>query len=154
MFEIKNTTSETTRRFIMLFLPMLLISLLACTTKPIEIVEQTYPDGTPKTVRYYKSESKEVLLKEILYYEDGQKKMEGAFKKDERTGQWSYWYPDGKLWSQGEYKDGKENGLKTVWHENGQKYYEGKLDYGNGIGVWKFWGKDGKLVKEVDYEKE
>ncbi|OQX72243.1 MAG: hypothetical protein B6D61_14440 [Bacteroidetes bacterium 4484_249] len=154
MLKTENSKPIITSKFILLFFPMLLISITACTNKPVEVIEQTYDDGTPKTVRYYKSESKEVLLKEILYYEDGQKKMEGAFKKDERTGQWSYWYPDGKLWSQGVYKDGKENGLKTVWHENGQKYYEGKLDDGKRIGVWKFWGKDGKLLKEVDYDKE
>jgi len=154
MFKIESIKSISIRRFILSLLPLLLISLSACTNKSIEIIEQTYPDGTPKTVRYYKSESKEVLLKEILYYEDGPKKMEGAYKKDERDGLWSYWYPDGKLWSQGVYKDGKENGLKTVWHENGQKYYEGKLDYGTRIGIWNFWDKEGTLLKEVDYNKK
>jgi len=108
MFKIESIKSISIRRFILSLVPLLLISLSACTNKSIEIIEQTYPDGTPKTVRYYKSESKEVLLKEILYYEDGQKKMEGAYKKDERDGLWSYWDPDGKLWSQGVYKDGKE----------------------------------------------
>lgn len=133
---------------------ILLIGLFACTTKPVEVIESTYPDGNSQVVRYYKDDSKEVMVKEVLYYEDGTKKMEGAYHKGDRTGQWSYWYPDGKLWSQGVYKDGVENGLKTVWHDNDQKYYEGELKEGKRLGVWKFWNKEGKLVKEVDYDKK
>ena len=137
-----------------LLLNITFILLFACSTKPVEVVEDIFPDGTPKTVKYYKGESKEVLVKEILYYEDGQKKLEGAYKDGERTGQWAYWYANGNLWSQGVYKDGLENGLKTVWHENGQKYYEGNLIDGTRIGVWKFWEKDGSLIKEINYNEK
>ena len=107
-----------------------LIWLFACTTQPYEHIKESWEDGSPKKVGYYKSESRHVLLSEIYYYDSGQKRMQGSYKNDERTGIWTYWYRDGKTWSQGEYKKGKENGLKTVWHINGQKYYEGKLKDG------------------------
>ncbi len=135
-----------------LLLNFAFILLFACSTKPVEVVEAVFPDGTPKTVKYYKSEAKEVIIKEVLYYEDGQKKLEGAYKNGERIGQWSYWYANGNLWSQGEYKNGLENGLKSVWHENGQKYYEGDLKDGTRVGKWNFWEKDGTLIKEIDYD--
>jgi antitoxin component YwqK of YwqJK toxin-antitoxin module len=135
----------------------LLISIfivVSCTTKPFEVVEETYPSGKPKTVKYYNNESKETLLSEINYYEEGAKKMEGSYLNGERSGKWSYWYSDGKLWSQGFYKNGKENGLKTVWHSNGKKYYEGTSIDDKRTGIWKFWDENGELLKEVDYDKQ
>jgi antitoxin component YwqK of YwqJK toxin-antitoxin module len=135
-----------------LLLNFAFIVLFACSTKPIEVVEDIFPDGTPKTIKYYKSDAKEVVVKEILYYENGQKKLEGAYKNGERIGKWSYWYANGNLWSQGEYLNGHENGLKTVYHENGQKYYEGNLKDGTRIGKWNFWEMDGTLIKEIDYD--
>lgn len=135
--------------YLILLIPFWLAS---CTSTPLEVVEETYSDSIAKTVRIYKDESKEILLKEVQYYEDGQKKLEGAFKDGQRTGQWQYWYADGKLWSQGVYKKGIENGLKTIWHPNGQKYYEGKLKMGERVGIWKFWDKEGNLIKEIDYD--
>ena len=136
-------------RYLILLLPFWFAS---CTSTPVEVVEESYSDSIAKTVKIYKDESKEILLKEIQYYESGQKKLEGAYKDGERTGQWSYWYADGKLWSQGEYKKGIENGLKTIWHANGQKYYEGHLKMGERIGVWKFWDEKSALIKEIDYD--
>jgi antitoxin component YwqK of YwqJK toxin-antitoxin module len=130
------------------------VLMVSCNRKPVELVEETYPGGQAKTVRYYKDDSREVLVKEILFYEDGTKKMEGAFKEGERAGLWSYWYSNGNLWSQGVYSKGIENGQKTVWHENGQKYYEGVLKDGKRSGVWKFWDPKGNLMKEIDYDKQ
>ena len=56
-----------------------------------------------------------------------QKNWRDHTKTVKRTGEWSYWYNNGKLWSRGHYKDGVDHGLKSVYHENGQKYYEGNL---------------------------
>ena len=139
------------RKFLTFSLALILFS--CGSKKSFESVEETYPDGTSKLIKYYKSEKKEILVKAIHYYEDGQKKMEGAFKNDKRDGQWSYWYPDGKLWSQAVYTEGIANGLKTVWHDTGKKYYEGQLTYDKRTGIWKFWDADGNFVKEIDYDK-
>jgi len=128
--------------------------IFSCATTPYEYVEETYPDGKPKTVRYYKDENKAELLREILYYDNGNKRMEGSFKNDERTGMWSYWYPDGSIWSEGVYKDGEEHGLKTVYYENGQKYYEGTMIDGVRTGKWLFWDREGNLIKEINYDKD
>lgn len=134
------------------FIPVILW-FLSCTSEPLKVVEDTWPNGQEKTVKFYSNNSKKELLKEVLYYEDGTKREEGKYKNGERTGLWTYWYPNGNKWSQGIYENGIENGLKTTWHENGQKYYEGKLKNGNRVGVWKFWDKNGKLLKQIDYSK-
>jgi len=134
-------------------LPLFFVWLASCTSEPLRVVEETWPNGSPKTVKFFSNDSKKVLLKEVLYYEDSTKRQEGEYKNGERTGLWTYWYPNGNKWSQGVYENGIENGLKTTWYENGQKYYEGNLKDGNRVGLWKFWDKDGKLLKQIDYSK-
>ncbi|MBM3436033.1 MAG: hypothetical protein FJY07_07470 [Bacteroidetes bacterium] len=136
------------------FLVIVTYILWGCAIKPYEHIEETWPDGNPKTVKFYTDETRKVVVGEIRYYEDGARKMEGSYKNELRSGQWSYWYSDGQLWSQAVYKMGKENGLRTVWHRNGQKYYEGKSIEDQRKGVWKFWDENGQLIKEIDYDKE
>lgn len=136
------------------FLVIVASIVTGCTVKPFEHIEETWQQGNPKTVKYYTNEKMEDLVGEARYYEDGTKKTEGNYKNGQRNGQWSYWFHDGKIWSRAVYKEGKENGLRTVWHSNGQKYYEGKAINDQRKGVWKFWDENGKLVKEIDYDRE
>lgn len=138
------------------FILIFSILLIAGCSEPklFESVESTHEDGTPKIVKYYNNESKEVLLKEVRYWENGNKSMEGAYKNGNRNGTWTAWYKDGTLWSTGEYEDGVENGLKSVFHENGQKYYEGHIKSDKRVGIWKFWNKEGNLLKEINYDEK
>lgn len=128
-----------------------LLFLFACSSPMVEVVEESYDDGSAKLVRYYKDETREVLLKETQYYENGNVYIEGTYKDGEREGTWTAWYKDGTIWSRGEYKAGKENGKKTVYHENGQVYYEGEVRDDERAGTWTFWNKDGELLKKVEY---
>ena len=135
-------------------LPLLILLIVwGCKSESYEYIKSTYEDGLPQLVQMYKSEDKNVLLKEIHYYPGQKKKMEGSFKNDLRDGTWSYWYANGNLWSRGEYVAGLEKGIKTVWHENGQKYYEGYSDNGDRSGIWKFWDENGNLSKEINYDE-
>jgi len=137
-----------------LLFPFLLILISGCLkTKLFESIESTHTDGTARIVKYYKNESKKNLVKEVRYWENGNKSMEGSYKNGKRTGQWTAWYSDGEIWSTGEYKDGLEHGLKTVYHENGQKYYEGAIKNEKRKGAWQFWDKEGKLIKEINYDE-
>lgn len=135
-----------------ILLYLVVLGFCSC-SEPYEYVETTYSDGSPEIVKYYRSEDKTVLLRKIEYYENGQKRMEGAYKSGKRNGEWTAWYEDGTLWSKGFYDEGVENGMKTVWHPNGQKYYEGPVVNDERTGTWKFWNEEGKLVKEVDYNR-
>jgi antitoxin component YwqK of YwqJK toxin-antitoxin module len=133
---------------------LLLMVVVACTSIPFEAVEETFPDGSPKVVRYYKSETKEVMLKETQYYQDGAKYIEGDYKNGKRNGKWMAWHPNGNVWSIGYYKKGVEVGLKTVFHENGNKYYEGKVDGERRIGKWTFWDEEGEEIKSINYDQQ
>ncbi|MBN1338870.1 MAG: hypothetical protein JXA03_06070 [Bacteroidales bacterium] len=127
------------------------VSAASCSHEPVAVTEETYENGSPKLVRYYKNQGDTIPVKETHLYNDGTKRMEGAFREGKRHGEWKYWYANGNLWSAGTYTEGKENGRKAVYHENGQLYYEGNLNDGKRTGNWKFFDKNGKLQKEVDY---
>jgi antitoxin component YwqK of YwqJK toxin-antitoxin module len=135
---------------------LLLITLLAaiafsCGQK--KVIESTYDNGNPRDVKYYhKKGGKLVLDREVIYYENKQKKMEGEFKDLQRDGQWKAWYEDGTIWSEGEYKDGKRNGLGIAYHENGKKYIEGMYRDDMRVGPWRFYDTTGVLIKEVNFD--
>lgn len=72
--------------------------------------------------------------KHVEWYPDGQKSREGNYKDGKKEGLQPEWHENGQKQSEGNYKGGKEVGLHTWWHEDGQKKFEGNY-------------KDGKLVK-------
>lgn len=103
----------------------------------------------PKVIGIYRGNSK---TGEVRYYEDGKKELEGSYnEKLEREGKWTYWFSDGKIWSECGYKNGLKHGKSTVYYENGQKRYEGNYHNDTTTGIWKFWNEQGSLIKEINY---
>jgi len=122
--------------------------------EPSEVVESTYEDGSPKVIKYYdKIDGKKQVVKETILYENSRKKMEGTYLNERRNGNWRAWYNDGKLWSEGEYKDGKRHGPGTVYHPNGRKYIESFYTEDEKTGKWRFYDTAGTVIKEVDFEQ-
>lgn len=135
------------------FSVLLLISVFLVACGPKKVVESTYKNGNPNVVRYYdKVNGERQLVKEVVYYENENKKLEGDYANNKRSGHWKAWYEDGKLWSEGEYKDGKRNGPGIVYHENGNKYIESNYSNDEKTGKWRFFDSTGKLIQEVDYD--
>ena len=57
-------------------------------------------------------------------------------------------YPDGQKKQEGNFKNGKRDGLIVLWHENGQKMAESNYRNGNKIeGSEKFWNIKGEPVE-------
>ena len=139
-----------------IFFLLLIAFLASCGPKLTDRVVEAYPDGKPKRVQYYTdSPENSYLAREIFYYANGQKKMEGNYNEEgKKHGKWIYWREDGTKWSEGYFYEGKDDGLRKTWHENGARHYEGRYDKGDRIGTWRFWDESGKLVKEIDYDTE
>jgi len=134
-----------------LFIALIAAFAFGCTEK--KVVESTYENGNPRVEKYYKKKGDNLILqREVVFYENKQKKMEGTFKDDLRNGEWKAWYEDGTLWSEGEYKDGKRDGLGIAYHENGTKYIEGMYSNDTRIGAWRFYDTTGVLIKEVNFD--
>jgi antitoxin component YwqK of YwqJK toxin-antitoxin module len=135
---------------------LLVLFIASCQPKLEEVVSDSYPNGKPKRVQYFRGEGDQRhLARDVFYYEDGTKKVEGWYNQEGRKdGAWTFWYPNGKKWSEGYFSNGIDDRLRTTWHENGQMHYRGKYDKGTRVGVWKFYDENGKLAKEIDYDKE
>ena len=122
--------------------------LLSCSSEQ-EVIEASHPDGSPKVVGLYQNNFKKG---EIKFYEDGKKEIEGGYNENlERDGRWTYWFSNGKVWSECSYKNGLKDGKSAVYFENGQKRYEGRYRNDTTIGTWKFWNERGELLKEIKY---
>jgi antitoxin component YwqK of YwqJK toxin-antitoxin module len=134
---------------------LIIVTLSSCGQKLQERITESYEDGKPKRVQYFTpGQENSYMAREIFYYPNGQKKMEGDYNQNgQKHGKWIYWREDGKKWSEGYFFEGKDDGLRKTWHENGKKHYEGRYKEGTRIGTWKFWDESGKLVKEIDYDK-
>lgn len=130
-----------------------LIALLIYGCSGKEVVEATFENGNPKVVKYYHKKGNSLMLeREIVYYEDKQKKIEGEYKDELRTGLWKAWYENGTIWSEGDYKDGKRNGTGIFYYENGKKHIEGAYRNDIRVGTWHFYDTTGALTKEVDFD--
>ena len=134
-----------------LFVAIIAVLTFGCSEK--KVVESTYENGNPRDVKYYIKKSGELILdREVVYYENKQKKMEGGYKEMQRNGPWKAWYENGTIWSKGDYKDGKRNGLGIAYHTNGKKYIEGNYLDDVRVGAWRFYDTAGVLLKEVNFD--
>jgi len=116
-------------------------------------IEETYDDGSPKLIHFYKQiNDTSVLIGEEHYYENGNLKMKGNYNPvGQREGKWTYWYLNGNKWSEGYFVNGLEDSLKTVWHENGNIHYQGFYHMGQRTGTWEFYELTGDKLKEISY---
>ncbi len=58
------------------------------------------------------------------------------------------YYPNGQLWWEGSFKDGKLHGKNRHWHENGRLSRETSFEEGLENGNGKQWNKEGELLGE------
>ena len=75
--------------------------------------------------------------------------MEGNYKDGKPDGLNLGWYENGKKQWEENYKDGKEDGLVVAWHENGQKAMEGMVENGKEVSQ-KFWNNKGESVNSFE----
>ena len=85
------------RKYIMGLLVLTLL-LAACMGDGNKQVVSTYLDGSPKFVRYISLKDGDTAVsKEIFYYQNGKKRLEGSFDEDGLYhGSWTGWYFDGR----------------------------------------------------------
>jgi antitoxin component YwqK of YwqJK toxin-antitoxin module len=63
----------------------------------------------------------------------------------------TYYYDNGQIQQQGNFKDGKLDGQWIAFDENGNKKSIGEYKNGEKTGKWFFWND--KSLSEVDYSK-
>jgi len=137
------------KRLLLIVLPLLLI--VGCSEvegqQLIQFVE-TYENGNISSITYHKKTQNRIeLVKGEGYYENGQKQGEGDFKNGKPDGLIKGWYESGKKEYERTYKDG-ENLLYTRWYENGQKESEINYKDGKRDGLYTDWYENGQKENE------
>lgn len=135
-----------------LFFSVIVFALISCGgDKSVRVVEKTYPDGKDNIVVYYSNDKNHKKIKEEVFYQDGKLKSEGGFKDEKRNGVWRVWYQNGNIWSEGEFVDGKAEGFRRVYYENGRLRYSGQYENDRMTGDWIFYDENGKKTDVKKY---
>ncbi len=133
---------------------LVIFSIISC-TRETRVMEETYPNGTPKRECVYKGkDASRELIRETTWYPNKKIQMTGEYKEKKRNGKWIYYYSNGNVWSEGFFKNGKSDGKRIMYNENGSLFIEGYYKDDRRTGIWKFYDNKGTLLKTVDYTKE
>ena len=98
-------------------------------------------------IMYMKGSDTPYTGKFFLLHENRQKRGEGNFKNGKIDGLCVAWYKNGQKAIEGNHKDGKKIGLEVAWYENGQKEREWIWKDGNIVeGSDKYWNSKGEPV--------
>lgn len=133
---------------------LLLFAVITGCTKTEDVITSIYPNGNPIRISTYKmvNDSTRELIKEVRFYQNGEKKQHGEFKNEVKHGKWTYWYENGNKWSEANFNLGVTDGESIVWYENGEIKYRGDYKNGDPHDVWTFYDDKGKKLKDVYYE--
>jgi len=86
------------------------------------------------------------------FYDNGQRKFDGRYRKGLMHGKWTYYHENGQKFGEGTWKNGELDGIHTNWYENGQK--KSKVTYKNGKadGLRTGWYENGQKMIEGTYK--
>ena len=130
--------------------------------KPEEAVVETKPElegvnweeelEPREGLAYVKGSDAPYTGKMYGLYENGQKKLQGNYKNGKRDGLWVVWHENGQKKSEGNYKDGNQDGPITLWHKNGQKSQEVNWKDGKKEGLNVKWHDNGQKQYEANFK--
>lgn len=83
---------------------------------------------------------------------NGQKMGEGNYKDGKLNGISLQWNSLGQKIREVNFKDGNADGLAVSWHKNGQKDYEANFKDGKQNGLFIAWYENGQKNMEVNYK--
>ena len=87
-----------------------------------------------------------------FYINSKQKKSEGEYKDGKQEGRWIEWWINGQKMSEGNYKDGKKDGNWTWWFMECGNQCVGEYKDGSEVGNWVWWDENGERIFSGDYK--
>ncbi len=130
---------------------VLLVSILACESKPKEVL-QYYPSGELSRKHFEIKGKKEGQMTD--YYKDGKVKSLRTFNNDVEVGQSVFFYPGGAVKERIYLADGKLNGGDTVFYESGQPQFMRNWNHGLMDGYVRKWDTLGVVTYEAKYAND
>ena len=167
------------RIFLSVFVVLLLMLSSSCNKTPGKLVTESFPNGREKSTIEFLGDTSHVqrrvdffetgdtakiaefdvdgvtMIKEVVYYPNGEIRQSGAFIDGERLGVWKAFFETGQLQSIRNYNDqGLEEGLSRVYKLEGGHYYlfiSGYFSEGVKRGTWKFFNRNGDTIKTLNH---
>lgn len=131
---------------------MVLVTVTACSSKEVQVVNAFYENGQAKIAMTYKVQMGDSIpLREIQYHKDGSILLQGDYIDGLREGEWISHYADGTIWSKGYFLKGKRTGKSWVYHPNGQLYMKGSYKNGQKTGKWIIFNEEGIVIAEENF---
>ena len=122
----------------------------------------TFKDDKPvgKMTRFYFNGNKKVVINydenqygdAELFSEKGKLNAKGFYKGTTKDSLWQFFSPEGILYTQEHYCDGKKNGISTYYYKRGNIAEE--VEWKNDIkdGIWKKYHENGQLKMTSGYK--
>ena len=107
---------------------------------------------TREGIKYLNGSDAPYTGKVFLFHENGQKMSEGNYKDGKGDGLWVHWHENGQKRSESNLKGGKANGLWLMWHKNGQKWIEEDYKDGKCEGLSVRWHGNGQKQVEGNFK--
>ncbi len=137
-----------------LCLSVFLLGFSACSEKQLhQEIGQTYPNGQAKSITYFTDEEKSDKVKTENFYEDGSIKDEIPFEGNKLDGIWIMYFQNGNKRIEGTYSDGLAHGPWKYYFETGELNAHGTASTGNWEGQYTWYYINGKKKKEGNYSK-
>ena len=129
----------------------------------MEIRREYYPNAQDKLVGSYKNGLPDGVFREYSMdgdvidskmYREGKMRSQGILDDSGlEQGHWKYFFfPKGKMKSEGDYKDGKKTGVWKYYHENGNLMQTGSYMEDKAEGTWTWYYENGKLLRQETYK--
>ena len=103
-------------------------------------------------VIYLPNETKPFTGKNQCKYENGQIESEGNVKDGKEDGKWTRWYENGQIMIVSNIIDGRVDGKVTWWYENGQKTGEQYYKDGKHDGNHFLWYENGQINAKANWK--
>jgi antitoxin component YwqK of YwqJK toxin-antitoxin module len=78
--------------------------------------------------------------------------LSGTVRNNQNTGEWIYYYPDGKIESKGEFVKDQLNGKWCWYYNDGSIKQEGSFVNGERDGTWIMYNEDGIIQSQVTFQ--
>jgi antitoxin component YwqK of YwqJK toxin-antitoxin module len=98
------------------------------------------------------NEPKPLVEKDFTeFYDNGQLKTEGKLVNGLRNGLWTSYYENGLKWSETTFKMDVKSGVTTTYYESGMMRYTGSYYNDERTGEWLFYNEDGSIMKKENF---
>ena len=86
------------------------------------------------------------------YADDGRLRSEGAYRDGRVTGRWTWWRANGELLQKGGFDDDEaKHGVWERWTAEGDPLDHGEYDHGRKTGRWTVFNPDGSVKKTTNH---